>query len=61
MRNERTTRMLHSALGRESGVQNYVFADLTADLRYVICPPLPVGTSDILFLYYTGNAICMDT
>ena len=33
MRNERTTRMLHSALGRESGVQNYVFADLTADLR----------------------------
>ena len=34
MRNERTTRMLQSAIERQSGVvQNYVFADLTADLR----------------------------
>ena len=33
MRNERTQRMLQSALERQSGVQNYVFGDLTADLR----------------------------
>ena len=34
MRNERTQRMLRCALERQSGVvQNYVFADLTADLR----------------------------
>ena len=33
MRNERTARMLQSALERESGVQNYVFGDLTADVR----------------------------
>ena len=33
MRNERTQRMLRCALERQSGVQNYVFGDLTADLR----------------------------
>ena len=33
MRNERTQRMLQSALERQSGVQNYVFGDLTGDLR----------------------------
>ena len=30
---ERTQRMLRCALERESGVQKYVFGDLTADLR----------------------------
>ena len=32
-RNERTTRMLHSALERQSGVQSYVFGDLTENFR----------------------------
>ena len=30
MRNERTQRMMRCALERQSGVQNYVFGDLTA-------------------------------
>ena len=33
MRNERTARMLHSALERQSGVQSYVFGDLTENFR----------------------------
>ena len=33
LRNERTARMLHSALERQSGVQSYVFGDLTENFR----------------------------
>ena len=62
MRNERTTQMLQSALERQSGVQSYVFGDLTENFkrRELSCDIEPTGCAFaylLLFLSIVAHAL----